>query len=529
MRSIRMPLAVGTTSLLPCAFGVGLVAFGAVLVAQAPGWGSKLAIIGVLAVVCGVALLVLAMRRRASDLVLGDEGFAVEGGPRNGRRARWSQLGSPPCELAEGARTRTLRVRIDGALQDLACARDDDEREALATLAVTIGAMARPEETKPAESNDVVRCSACGAVNKAKDVETIECAFCGARVEIATPVRARIRDAAEAAALRSGKEGLLTKLLRQPTAGTVNGLLFGSVPIATTALVLFFLRALRRTVFGHFIGEPALMIAFSLALTSTGLYLVLRRQFLRRRAVRLITMHFGARPPGRPGGKPTCRRCNAPLEQSDDAVFVDCDYCGAEHIGGMALVRAGGRELDDAATLASTLTVHEGTLRVWRIIGSFGLVLIVLGIALGPLGIRSVTVHALDWRCKDDKGDGEACWQAGDIVAPSDQDAAATFYWHGCRRWNPVSCKRLGALYITYGNSPGDAHDAYKRACDRGDEEGCCSLGCLFVRGQGVQPDPKEADRLFRASCTGSKVDWCNVHVPVAPANETKHELQSEE
>jgi TPR repeat protein len=83
-----------------------------------------------------------------------------------------------------------------------------------------------------------------------------------------------------------------------------------------------------------------------------------------------------------------------------------------------------------------------------------------------------------------------------------------------CEERDLQSCYRLGAIY-QLGNegivaNPTFAAQLYRDGCDHDYPPSCNGLGGLYMNGQGVNRDFREAVRLFRRSCELSYADGCS-------------------
>ncbi|MFO0983733.1 MAG: hypothetical protein U1E76_18715 [Planctomycetota bacterium] len=204
------------------------------------------------------------------------------------------------------------------------------------------------ERSEPMPALLPLACSACGGLVPLADADRVLCHFCGA--SIAVPPRHRALRAASAtdAARRATADALYSRLGRTPNAGlracasvfTPGALLLGLFPASAIIGVLLLGAVLllvdRLAPFNPFdvLSERpltwwAIITGLVLAWAGTLLGSLARHVALDRQALQAA---LAARPPSRPGGPASCRRCAAPLDVVPGALGARCDFCGADNL-----------------------------------------------------------------------------------------------------------------------------------------------------------------------------------------------------
>jgi hypothetical protein len=273
-----------------------------------------------------VILMKLLGSTRASDCVFDPDELRIEGGKYDGFHIGWSAIEPATSRLAEDG---TLVLDLgSGVRVNVAIAQDPEEKRSLGTLLEAIRERKKPatEPARPAgrtHEAGVVVCAGCGAAAVVDDAEAVRCRFCGASVPVPADVRERVRAARALRRERASSDQLIERLLNQPSAGRVNRVLAGVAALGLLWLPL-----------------PLMTRSFPTALVTAGLVvlgsLAAHAIIVDRRAVRHLTLDFGARAAARAGEAERCRRCDAPLPPAvDDAIVVACAYCQAENILGV--------------------------------------------------------------------------------------------------------------------------------------------------------------------------------------------------
>lgn len=397
-KKTRVPLSVGLASLRSSARVAALVWPSAFLFVGALGMGPVVQAIfgdgtvaGVVGMVGMVAVILAAIvgwamaasagddarRERPSDLVLDAEGVRVEGGRHDGAHLMWSAItGAVVEELPkhdkQGLRHAVLWVATLGRVSRFArrvfvlklttrsgkaivLAESDDEGEvaSLRDLAASLETSDLGPQTSGPERPTLLGCGECGAALIPADVATATCAYCGKETTVPDDLRARIRAPEEIArGLRAEKK--IARLLRQP--GATSSLAFLTlfrwighlIWPAALALLIVIVVMLEKKHAGYPVigvvsgaGRPwlrALVLSGLLGpvvLAAVGFTVA---AFLaNRRALRLVSLNFGAVPPPREGAPSTCRNCGAALPARPGRVVVGCLACGAENVLGLDL------------------------------------------------------------------------------------------------------------------------------------------------------------------------------------------------
>ena len=105
--------------------------------------------------------------------------------------------------------------------------------------------------------------------------------------------------------------------------------------------------------------------------------------------------------------------------------------------------------------------------------------------------------------------DGMAEFQKGNY------QKASKLFKKACDRGNMNGCNNLGFLYAN-GNGVTQnfqiAKQLYKKACDGGSMDACNSLGILYYKGRGVLKNIRIAKELFKKACYGGNQIGCNAY-----------------
>ena len=295
---------------------------------------------------------------RASDCFLDTDELRIDGGKYDGFRIGWSAIVASHSRVDyEGV----LWLNLGEISVPIAVAVDDDERHSLGVMVQAIrsretersGAIVpRPPVVDAHLQIAVIVCPSCGAPSGIDDVPQVRCHDCGVAVPVSDEMRSRIRAARDLRRDRGTIDALVEKLLNQPTASRVNGML-----VALAALMIWWLPL------------PAMVHRWSWMAVTCALGLVLgalaNAVIADRRAVRLVTLDFAARASNEEGGADRCRRCGAPLPPAvDGGIVVSCVYCTAENVLGVD-VRDGERETRSAATSLEE-ALHDRKRARWR-------------------------------------------------------------------------------------------------------------------------------------------------------------------
>jgi len=64
-------------------------------------------------------------------------------------------------------------------------------------------------------------------------------------------------------------------------------------------------------------------------------------------------------------------------------------------------------------------------------------------------------------------------------------------------------------LLLGYANADITTAEGAKKACDRGNAQGCFNLGLMYTKGQGVKQDDFKAKELFGKACDGEVARGC--------------------
>jgi hypothetical protein len=367
-------------------------------------------ILGTIALVPGLALGVLAIvgmafasegaddakKQMPSDLVLARGSVKVEGGPHDGVTIAWRELAGVVVERNASsdagamlrmfaAILRFLRLRrIAGRLHAevwelrvgkrvLGSAVARGEIESLRLLAQTLRALAEEPKTSdppPPSSPEVIACPGCGGAATPADLPAVKCRFCDREVEMPAEIRERIRAHAQVRGA-ARHERMIRRLLDQPGATwAARWLRLGAIvmrfawPLALGVLLTLVIMngqeedelpriVLRESQPFPFARDLLLSAALAFACFA-GVTVALDAYFANRRALRLVTLDFGATPPVRAAASWSCRVCAAPLPDSD-RMLARCVYCSAENVLGIDLRRQGARSEAQSRGIAPAL------------------------------------------------------------------------------------------------------------------------------------------------------------------------------
>ena len=367
-------------------------------------------ILGMLALLPGLALGVLAIvgmafasegaddatKQTPSDLVLTRGSVKVEGGPHDGVTIAWRQLGSVVVEqnaksdagamlrmfaailrflrlgaLAQRLHAEAWELKVGDRVLGSAVARG--EVESLRLLAQTLLALAEePKSSAPPSpsSPEVIACPGCGGAATPADLPHVKCRFCDREVEMPAQIRERIRAHAQVRGA-ARHERTIRRLLDQPGAAWAGRWLrLGATimrfawPLALVVLLTLVImngqeedelpRIVLRESQPYPFGRDLLLSAGLAFACFAGVTVALDAYFANRRALRLVTLDFGATPPSRAGASWSCRVCAAPLPDSE-RMLARCVYCDAENVLGIDLRRQGARSEAQSRGIAPAL------------------------------------------------------------------------------------------------------------------------------------------------------------------------------
>jgi hypothetical protein len=523
--SARLPLAVGSSSLWSVARTAAGLVPGVILVVAAGislAWGLRLlailgGILGVYLFVFAVQHIRLAWQTRASDACLDQTHLRIDGGPHHGLSIPWTDIdpeatrlktveeprftlakiigdaiflaasaaSSSSLELAPPERIPLSELQLvttDGTTRVLARAEHPSERASLEALLATIRGRLEPSsDTPPKQPPEVVGCRSCGAPVPPDDREEVVCSFCTATTAMPDALRERVRAHRQVTAASSATAATVTSLLEQPGATRANGVLLamalGSVVIWTP--ILLGLWAAGVTDAGAFEVGWGLLAGSLLVLVG---FVLARAALASRRALRLLTSSFGARPPERPGGAPGCRRCAGPLPPTD-AIVVTCVFCEADNLLGLDLrphvTTAKAHEL----SLSQVVVARDRERRRWR---WTAIAMLPVALLAGAMATASVVVGR-EFRAEVvacHAGDAEACDSVStdyDLgISVAEDDVKAFEYARiACDLGHPAACWTVAQdLYWGWGTNEDSvaAEPIRVQACELGVQEACAGF-----------------------------------------------------
>jgi hypothetical protein len=230
------------------------------------------------------------------------------------------------------------------------------------TLTVTQTGRALPRVTGR-EGPDIVRCRECAAALAPAASGRVHCSYCQTENEMPVALADKVRALGKLSATRRRDERILRALTRQPGPWLANVIAFGGGTILLGAAVLTLLMTSAFAfVDGQEAGMPRLhgvgpiWMGICLLLFASAIWLLATR-----RALRVLTLGFGAIAPDRTGAPYACRECAGPLPQPPEkASLVDCVYCQTTN------VRAVDARIHAAALPKTAPSPHEVLIGVAR-------------------------------------------------------------------------------------------------------------------------------------------------------------------
>lgn len=341
-----------------------------------------------------------ALSTRACDVLVDGSGIRVVGGPAHGFAASFAWL-APPSGTQLRADGLWLRggegSKWTGKWLHVPFPPDPDERASIEALGATIAAHAAaaelPHRSRSRLPPGTILCPTCGAPQMPAEAAEITCPHCAARIAVPAEIVSKVLAMRKVAAERASDDRLASAVLAQRGAGVANAVAFGGGFVmwalaGITALV----SAVMMFLDGREAGLPRL---YGLGLVEASLCLFLLGAVTSilagRRALRLLTLGFGAIAPERPGDPPTCRRCGGPLPDPGNASAVArCVYCAAANVMAADLrveaaivARFGAFAADPHDVLASCAKMRRRAH-----------MLVAAGVALGLWGVVSLGVTA---------------------------------------------------------------------------------------------------------------------------------------
>ncbi|NUO48762.1 MAG: hypothetical protein HOV80_07895 [Polyangiaceae bacterium] len=281
-----------------------------------------------------VKLCIDAVKTRACDVIVGDDGLSIAGGSARGFRASWQEIAGANIGWTE---QDGLSVALPGRTLRVPAPRDKQERTSLHALYETLAATSRGAraERPHREPPDLVRCAQCGAALAPSAETKTTCRHCGAEATLPDSIVDRVKALSSLTRERKRDEARLAALLRQPGPWAANAvafigglsLLFGAIVTALVTLGLAF-------VDGREAGMPRLHGIGPIVMGACLLVVALSIRLLATRgALRLVTLGLAAEPPARAGDPCACRECGGPLvEPAPGASLVTCVYCRTTNV-----------------------------------------------------------------------------------------------------------------------------------------------------------------------------------------------------
>jgi hypothetical protein len=462
---------------------------------------------GVVLIVTSAALIVFgvlnwyrAWQSRASDVLLEAEGLRFDGGKLHKLFIPWSEIdGSEtkcealteprftlgglifsvvmkwiapedPFDIREPSPIRQLRLgTLDGQIRTLAKVAHPEEQASLDALFATISARVKgaPDST-PEASADVLRCTSCHAVLLPADLDEIVCSFCRTPNKVPSKLRKRLQASKSTSENKEVSAKALGALLEQPGAGRVSFVLIVSsllsiVPWVFSVFILYslgFENVGRFEVGWEFVGG---------GLMTLTLFLFARTALMKRRALHLIALDFGART--HESGY-CCRSCGGPLVVVHDALLCRCVFCDSDNVLGLNIVGRKQATSKERHSLEDALKVRKRERRRW-------LWLAFLALIGGSFAALMSTVSFV------------VAAEFAELQEKCDQD-------------DPVACYELGVdiyLGISVGQDEPQGMVLYAKACKLDHAEACFELGQHYYYGWALDEDREESEFMRTKAC----------------------------
>jgi hypothetical protein len=345
----RLPLQTGSSALRAWMTTLGLLPalqflpWGVLLLLlDYPIWGIVMLVLGGALMLAAVVAIPAARRRRASDIVIDEQGFAIEGGPHHGLRVDWARLagGALEARKRDGGATELALTLPGEDRRVLAETEEASEADSLQNVAKAISEQSKQSGTAaPVLPPEAPSCSHCGApVAPTTEASTL-CGYCGETTPTDRSVQQRMQGQQAHEAASSQSRETVAQLLEQPsaTAANVRMVVFSAL---SALLVLLFAAG---EIFLAAIGIAELFtlgLSAVLSLLLVGVVATMStRRFIDRHAMQSLLAVYGARAPHRKGEPWTCRGCGAPLPTSA-AQLVSCVFCQRSNVLGADLRRS---------------------------------------------------------------------------------------------------------------------------------------------------------------------------------------------
>jgi hypothetical protein len=281
-----------------------------------------------------VKLCIDAVKTRACDVILDDDGLTIVGGTARGFRASRQEIAGATIGWSEqeglsiGVPGRTLRVPVP---------RDLQERASLHALYETLAATSRGARAQRPhrEPPDLVRCTQCGAALAPSAETKTACRHCGTGATLPSSIVDRVKALSSVTKERARDEARIAALLRQPGPWAANAVAFiGGLSLLLGAIVTALITLGLAFVDGLEAGMPRLHgigpILMGACLLVVGLSV---RLLATRGALRVLTLGLAAEAPARAGDPFACRECGGPLvDPAPGASLVTCVYCRTTNV-----------------------------------------------------------------------------------------------------------------------------------------------------------------------------------------------------
>lgn len=411
----RLPLQTGSSALRAWMTTLGIlpamlfIPWGVLLLTlDYGGWAIVMLVVGGILALAAVVSVPSALKRRASDIVIDEQGFAIEGGSHHGLRVEFAQLASGGLAARTRHGVTELALHLGGDERVLAASEDPSEAQSLRNVAKAIGEQSQQGDAAPPElPPEAPSCAHCGAPVAPTAEASTHCGYCGQTTPTTPSIMERVQgqQAHAAASAQSGKA--VGELLQQPSATAAN----------VRMLVFSFLSALVVLLFAAgevFLATIGIVELFTLGVSAvTSLLLVgvvatmSTRRFIDRHAMQSLLAVYGARAPRRKGEPWTCRGCGAPLV-AGTSQLVGCVFCGRSNVLGADLRRSAEALAKEADRLEEVLEKRRSQLARAKLV-FWGLAPAALLCGLIAVFFVALGLEHLDEQDNCDDGEARAC------------------------------------------------------------------------------------------------------------------------
>ncbi len=427
--------------------GVLLVAWAVVaLWVGSTGWATVFGLVGLSLLTSAALAFSGAWVRRASDVLVTEQGFRIEGGPHHGLTVSFAELHRGKLELlGQGNEDASLVLTLEDSRRFvLASTGDALERESLQKLRLALVEQCQEEPVAERElPPEAPNCPACGAPVAPTAEETTACGHCGKISPTAPEVRRRMANQQGLSGVVRENRRLVDELLRQPSAAATNIRIGLSAALLGLLVLLFIAGQLLLAMVG-------IVEQFSLGTSAVASLLLIfvsgfrqKRRFTDRQALQSLLALIGAQPPRRTGEPWGCRSCGAPLA-SGDFQLITCVFCGQQNVLGSPLFHRTAALAEEARRLEDVLVQRKRRTRqaiiVFWVTAPLAAMLSLAAVFFVLLALEHETEKK---NCQ--KGEARACVSLAfsykdEANLRQSLPLAAQFAERGCRLGDVVGC-----------------------------------------------------------------------------------------